>query len=170
MRLTPAMALSCALKEILRELALHERIEEQFRVEEVFAEILDNFVRAIGCDAEPEFQQRLRTVQHRFVSHLRRLRDIARFELQLRFKNFALAGHQFEIDGEDDFAGALADTDISDGELARIAPIAVERRVVIVRGDRGELVDHLLAFGFADALDEGLESFVGQALGTEAGR
>ena len=67
-----------------------------------------------GAMQEPEFQQRLRAVQHRFVCHARGLFDVAAVELQLRFEDFALAGHEFEIDGENHFAGAFADADIAD--------------------------------------------------------
>ena len=85
--------------------------------------------------------------------------DVAGIELQLRFEDFALAGHELEIDRGNHFAGAFADADVAEGEFPRIAPIAVERRVLLVRRNVGEIFDHLLAFGFADALDESLKRF-----------
>ena len=91
--------------------------------------------------------------------------DLPAIELQLRFEDFALAGHQFEIDRRNHFAGALADADVADRVFARIAPVAVERGILVVRRNGRELVDHLLALGFADALDERLERLALQTLG-----
>src|SRR4051794_645366 len=99
------------IKEILRKLALYKGIKEKLRVEEVFAKVFHYLVRSVRGNPKPELQQRFRAVEHRLIGHLRRLRDIAGFQLQLGFENFALAGYEFEIDGEDDFSGAFSDTD-----------------------------------------------------------
>src|SRR4051812_45436091 len=99
------------VKEILRKLAFYERIKEELRVEEVFAEVFHDLFGSVRGNPKPELQQRLRAVQHCFIGHLRSLRDIAGFELQLSFENFAFTGYEFEIDGEDDFSGALSDPD-----------------------------------------------------------
>src|SRR5947208_3392630 len=96
------------VKEILRKLALNERIKEKLRIEEVFTEIFHYLVWSVRGNPKPELQQRFRAVEHRLIGHLRCLRDIACFQLQLGFENFAFAGYEFEIDREDDFSGAFS--------------------------------------------------------------
>src|SRR5262249_40511130 len=89
---------------------------------------------------------------------------LARFELQLRFESLPLAGRQLEVDRRDHLAGAFADPHVAGRELARIRPVRVVGRIVLVTRYCGETVDHLLAFRFADAGDELMEGLARAAL------
>ena len=96
-------------------------------------------------------------MRHRPVSGLDSGIHFAALELQLRFEHLALRCRELEFGRRDDFACALAFAQIADTVLASIAPILIELGCDVVRRHDHQVFDHLLALGFADALDEGAE-------------
>ena len=76
-------------------------------------------------------RDRLGRLEHRLVRELGGRGGIALVELDLRFERHALGRGQAELHERDDLAGALADAHVADRVLPRVAPVAVELRVLV---------------------------------------
>ncbi len=156
-------------EEVLGELAAGERIEKHLGIEELLAEALDDGVRGMIVTEFAPGEERGSAVEHGLIGELGGLGDVLLFEGELGFESLAFAGSELEINGGDHFAGALADAHVAEGEDARVVPVRVERGIRGVGRNFGEVLDHELTFGFADAADVGLEGFAGLALLDVAG-
>src|SRR5579884_3741076 len=100
-------------------------------------------------------------MNHGVISHAAGFFPFVVVEGKLRFEDFALGSRELEFDRGYDFTGALADTVIAQGIFPGIAPVAEEGAVAC--GRLSKIVEHILHFHLAGALDEILESFARSA-------
>ncbi len=83
---------------------------------------------------------------------------------QLRFEIQPLGRAQLELQCGDDFAGAFAGADVAHAEFARVAPIAVEGRVLFVGRHLHQVLDHPARLRFAEPVDKCRKRFPGLPL------
>ena len=96
-------------------------------------------------------------LEHRSVGLLICLAELAIIEEKLGLESIGFGSRESELSERNHLAGTLADAHVADGELARIAPVAVEAGVDVVRRDRREFVEHFLEGFLANPAAEGLE-------------
>src|SRR5262249_46607705 len=138
--------------------------EEQLGIIEILLKFRYDPARIIRSNCELKLEQRYCGVQHRFVSDACRRVNVAGFKLELRLEGFALAGCQLEIDRRHDLAGAFSHSHVACRELARVRPVTIEGRVVLVARDLAEIIDHFFAFRFADPRDKPMKGFTRPAM------
>ncbi len=107
-------------------------------------------------------------VEHGVVRGSVSLLEFGFIEKDVGLEGFPLTSGQLKVGQGDDLSGALSLAHVADGEFACISPVAVERRVFLVGGDRSEVLEHTFDFAFAGALDKSLEAFVPLAFLHEA--
>src|SRR5262245_42170817 len=79
--------------------------------------------------------------------------------MQLRFEYQALCVGQVELSDRNDLPSAFTYPQIADGEFAWIAPVGIQRSILLVRPDLHERLDDRAALLLSDAFDEFLKRF-----------
>src|SRR5579871_3156580 len=156
------------LKEVLRNGAAAEWIEEKLGIEEMRAELAHDGVRIVANRHAQMPEQSARASQHRVERTVHGLAVIAFVEEQLRLEDLSLARDQGELSRRDDLSRALPNAHIANRVLAGIAPVGVEGGGCVVAGNGYQILEQRFQLGFSDALDKLLERFVVLAVCQEA--
>jgi len=83
---------------------------------------------------------------------------VAAIQVQPGFEHEALGGGELELVARHDFASALADADVTNAVLARVAPVGIKAGLGVVPGQvLVEWLEQVPDRAFADTLDERVE-------------
>ena len=147
-------------EEVLRELAARERVEEQLGVVEVLAELAHDLV-GLGAHVGVLLARSARAPPAAWRCRARaprRRRACLSSSSTCASNSSRSAVGQPDLDVGHDLARALAHAHVADGVLARVAPVGVEARVLLVGRQHLQLLDHRADRLLADAGGEACEA------------